>query len=79
MGSAGMKRRGRKHLRKVEGHYDRGGGVTHFDNTPWGPINVMDGGRDAPTAPLSAKTRMVLWAILAAVILIAIVVVLTTL
>ena len=74
VGSSGMKRKGRRHLTKLRGRYSRGGGVTHFDNTPWGPINVMDGGRDAPLQPPSPKVRIVLWSVVAAAVLIAIVV-----
>jgi hypothetical protein len=74
-----MKRKGRRHLRKVKGRSDRGGGVTHFSNTPWGPINIMDGGRDAPLEPVSAKSQVVLWAVLAAAVLIAIVVIVISL
>jgi hypothetical protein len=63
-----MKRRGRRHLAKVRGHYHRGGGVTHFDSTPWGPINIMDGGRDAPGGPVSPVVRVLLWTLLGAVV-----------
>ncbi|MFN8025813.1 MAG: hypothetical protein U0W40_05460 [Acidimicrobiia bacterium] len=61
MGSAGMKRKGRRHLNKVQGRYRRGGGVAHFDSTPWGPMNVNDGGHDAPATPTSRRTSVLLW------------------
>ena len=64
-----MKRKGRRHLAKVRARFQRGGGVTHFDSTPWGPMNVMDGGRDAPGAPVPPVVRVLLWALLAAVVL----------
>jgi hypothetical protein len=66
-------------LPKVKGRFDRGGGVTHFDNTYWGPINILDGGRDAPAGPLSTKGRIALWIVLAAAVVVAIVVVVITL
>lgn len=74
-----MKRKGRKRMPKVKGHYNRVGGVFRFRNTPWGPMNVMDGGRDAPVEPPSPRTRVVLWAVLCAAMLIAIAVVVVSL
>ena len=60
-----MKRKGRRHLPKLRGRYSRGGGVIRFPSTYWGPININDGGRDAPTKPLSAQTRFVLRSVVA--------------
>ena len=70
-----MRRKGRRHLRKLRGHYSRGGGVTHFDSTPWGPMNVMDGGHDAPGTPPSPRARLALWSLLGVAIVAAIIVI----
>jgi hypothetical protein len=75
VGSAGMKRKGRRHLRKLRGHHDRGGGVTHVSTTYWGPMNINDGGHDAPGHPPTPRTRVVLWSLLGLLIAAAIVVI----
>ena len=61
-----MKRKRRRHLPKVRGRYDRGGGVKQFPASAGLPaMRVMDGGRDAPAQPLSTRGRILLGAFLA--------------
>jgi hypothetical protein len=70
-----MKRRGRRHLPKLRSSgYRRGGGVFRFPNTPWGPMNVNDGGRDEPLRPISPSGRLVIGAIVGAAIVLAVVI-----
>jgi hypothetical protein len=61
-----MGKKGRRHLPKVRGRYDRGGGVSHFPPTAGLPaMRVMDGGRDAPTESLTTRGRILFGAFLA--------------
>ncbi len=62
---AGGYRRRRRFKRRG---YNRGGGVT-VGNLPSSgvPINIMDGGHDAPLGPDSPRTRTICWLVLAAV------------
>ena len=71
-----MKRRGRRHLPKLRATYRRGGGVVRDPTTPWGPMNIMDGGRDEPLTPMSRNRRLMfsIAALAAAVVAVAVVV-----
>jgi hypothetical protein len=47
--------------------------VFRFSDTPWGPMNVNDGGRDEPLRPLSPATRLIFGIAIAGAIVLAIV------
>ena len=48
---------------KQSAHYDRGGGVVQT-TSPYGPMKVLDGGRDAPARPDSPLARAIAWIVL---------------
>jgi hypothetical protein len=46
----------------------------HRSESPYGPINVLDGGHDAPARPVTARGRIISWTVLWVTIVFAIVV-----
>ena len=60
-----MRRKGRRRLRKVRGpRHERGGGVVHFSgNVGLPPLNVLDGGRDAPLQPMTSRQRWMVFGV----------------
>jgi len=75
-----MHRKGRRRLRKVRGpRHERGGGVVHFPgNVGVPPLNVLDGGRDAPVRPMTSRQRWTVVGIgVASCVVVAVVIALT--